>query len=465
MREQMEFRQKITCLSEQLGDSKFREDYCVKYAYASGSMYRGIASEELVVAMAKARLMSFFGAGGLSLENIESAIVNIQARLTDNQSFGMNLLAHHVEPEKEMRVVGLYIKYKIRYVEASAFIAITPALVRYRLSGVWQDDQGVWHVPNMVMAKVSRPEVAQAFMQPAPAKIVTKLLAKGFITELEAAGSENISMAADICVEADSGGHTDRGNVCVLLPEMLRMRDRFMRQEKYPKRIRIGAAGGIGTPEAAMAAWVLGAEFILTGSINQCTVEAGTSDQVKDLLQRVNVQDTEYAPAGDMFETGARVQVLKKGVFFPARANKLFQLYQHYNSLDELPENAKKQLQKNYFKCSFDQIWQEVAQHYQWRNPDRLHELEKHPKKRMAAVFRWYFSYSTQLAITGATNAKLDYQVHCGSALGAFNQWVKGTRYESWRERRVNEIAEHLVIETSKLLSERIQRYGSVIAD
>ena len=71
---------------------------------------------------------------------------------------------------------------------------------------------------------------------------------------------------------------------------------------------------------------MVGADFVCTGSINQCTVESGMSDVVKDLLQDINVQDTEYAPAGDMFEIGARVQVLKKGTFFPARANKLFML-------------------------------------------------------------------------------------------------------------------------------------------
>lgn len=81
------------------------------------------------------------------------------------------------------------------------------------------------------------------------------------------------------------------------------------------QKIRVGAAGGIGTPEAAAAAFILGADFIVTGSINQCTVEAGTSEIVKDLLQEINVQDTEYAPAGDMFELGAKVQVLKKGLF------------------------------------------------------------------------------------------------------------------------------------------------------
>jgi trans-AT polyketide synthase/acyltransferase/oxidoreductase domain-containing protein len=97
----------------------------------------------------------------------------------------------------------------------------------------------------------------------------------------------------------------------------------MMPKYRYDKPIHVGAAGGIGTLHAAAAPFIMGADFILTGSINQCTVEAGTSDAVKDLLQELNVQDTAYALAGDMFEIGARVQVAKRGLFFPARANKL----------------------------------------------------------------------------------------------------------------------------------------------
>ena len=49
---------------------------------------------------------------------------------------------------------------------------------------------------------------------------------------------------------------------------------------------RLGAAGGLGVPEAVAAAFVLGADFVLTGSINQCTAECGTSERVKDMLQQ-----------------------------------------------------------------------------------------------------------------------------------------------------------------------------------
>ncbi|PYV42946.1 MAG: hypothetical protein DMG06_12350 [Acidobacteria bacterium] len=44
-----------------------------------------------------------------------------------------------------------------------------------------------------------------------------------------------------------------------------------------------------------------------------------------------------------------------------------------------------------------------------------------------------------------------------GPALGAFNQWVKGTELESWRPRHVDQIAEKLMKETAILLSESLQ--------
>jgi len=47
---------------------------------------------------------------------------------------------------------------------------------------------------------------------------------------------------------------------------------------------------------------------------------------------------------------------LKKGVFFPARANKLYNLYKQYESLDEIDEKTKSQLQKLYFKKSFNEV-------------------------------------------------------------------------------------------------------------
>jgi hypothetical protein len=237
--------------------------------------------------------------------------------------------------------------------------------------------------------------------------------------------------------------------------QIIRLRDKINEKFKYQKKIRIGAAGGIGTPEAAAAAFILKADFIVTGSINQCTVEAGTSDLVKDMLEDINVQDTTYAPAGDMFEMGSKVQVLKLGVLFPSRANKLYDLYRNNDSLDSLDEKTKKQLQEKYFRKSFDEIYNDITSYYPSKEIERMN---KNPKYKMALIFRWYFGESTRQALYGNEDRKVDFQIHCGPALGAFNQWVKGTEYESWRNRHVDEIAIQLMEATASLLNDSFNR-------
>jgi trans-AT polyketide synthase, acyltransferase and oxidoreductase domains len=159
------------------------------------------------------------------------------------------------------------------------------------------------------------------------------------------------------------------------------------------------------------------------------------------MLQGIDIQDTGYAPAGDMFEMGARVQVLRKGVFFPTRANKLYALYQHYDGLDQLPAKTRALLEKTYFHRTLDEIWAEVCDHYRRKGePGVVEKAAQQPKLRMALVFRWYFAYSARLALTGQTGDKVNYQVHTGPALGAFNQWVKGTASEPWRARHADAI-------------------------
>jgi trans-AT polyketide synthase/acyltransferase/oxidoreductase domain-containing protein len=443
----------ISALS--LGSKEFTKDYNLQYAYLTGSMVRGIASKEIVIKMGKAGMMGFFGSGGMSISGIEKAIGEIQEELSDGQAYGMNLLhnPHNISLEEE--IIDLYLKYKVRVIEASAYLFITPALAKYRAKGLKKDSQGNITTANRIIAKVSRPEIASAFLSPAPQQVIDKLLKENKITGEEAQLLKEVPVADDICVEADSGGHTDGAVAIVLLPAMIRLRDEMMEKYKYQKKARIGAAGGIGCPEAAVAFFVLGADFILTGSINQCTVEAGTSDSVKDLLQQMNVQDTDYAPAGDMFELGAKVQVLKKGLFFPARANKLYDLYRRYNSLDEIDQKTKTQIQEKYFHKSFEEVFQECKNYFHNLGTNEIEKAEKNPKIKMALIFRWYFMHSTMLALNGSEENKVDYQVHCGPALGAFNQWVKGTELENWRNRHVDEIGIKLMNETARMLNER----------
>jgi len=444
-----------TITADSLGSIEFKKDYGLKYAYIGGAMYKGIASKEMVIALGKAGMMGFFGAGGIGLEKVEKTIVDIKHSLPNNEPYGMNLLSDINRPRLEEQSVNLYLHHGVRFVEAAAYMQITAPLVRYRLAGITRAHDGKLIVPNAIMAKVSRPEVAEAFMSPPPNDLLQTLLNQGLLTQEQVLLGRGIAMSDDICVEADSGGHTDQGVAYALMPAMISLRDQMMQRYGYHKKIRIGAAGGIGTPSAAAAAFILGADFILTGSINQCSVEAATSDSVKTLLQSINVQDTAYAPAGDLFELGAKVQVLKRGLFFPARANKLYELYQKYDRLHDIDEKTLKQIQEKYFKRSFDDVWQETAAYYQRTNPEELARAKNSEKHKMALLFKWYFVHSTRLAMQGDDTQKVDYQVHCGPAMGAFNQWVKGSSMALWQNRRVADIGLKIMQETASVLNER----------
>ena len=426
-----------------LGAAGFRQRYHLRHAYMAGAMYKAIASKELVEKLARAQLLGSLGTGGCSLEQIELDIDYLSKKLKGQYSFAANVLCNLDNPEIEQKTVEILLRYGVSIVEASAFMRVTPALVYYRLSGAHINEQGDLIIPHRIIAKISRPEVAQAFMSPAPENIVSDLLNLQLITSEQALLSTKISMASDLCVEADSGGHTDQGVLTVLVPTIVRLRDTMQAEYRYVDQIYIGAAGGVGTPEAVAAAFVLGADFVVTGSINQCTVESGASDRVKSILQTLNIQDTTYAPAGDMFEIGAKVQVVRKGLLFAARANKLYQLYCHYQSLDDIDLITKQRIEEQYFKRSFDDVWNEVKKYC---------SNEENSKKKMALIFRWYFSHTSRIAREGIDQQISDYQIHCGPAMGAFNQWVKGSALEGWQNRHVDDVAELLMLEAEKIL-------------
>ncbi|MHA7841143.1 MAG: ACP S-malonyltransferase [Gammaproteobacteria bacterium] len=431
----------------------FCQKYNVTYPYVTGSMYKGIASSDLVIKMAKNKLLGFLGTGGMPLKDIEQSIDNIQSRVDHSNTYGVNLLCSLDNPKIEMDQVELFLSKGVQIIEASAFILITPALVLFRLKGIVDGENKVNN--HRIIAKVSRPEVATLFLSPPPLDVVDALLEEGKITKKQAELSQYFPVASDLSIESDSGGHTDQGVTSVLLPTLVRLKNELQKKYQYSEKIYVGAAGGIGTPEAAAAAFTLGADFIVTGSINQCTVEAHTSEAVKDILQTINIQDTTYAPAGDMFEIGAKIQVARKGLLFPARANKLYDLYLHYNNIADIDEKTKNDIEKKYFKRSFDSVWSETKEYYLKNNPLLIQKAEANPKAKMALIFKWYFIYTSRLARHGDV-PKVDYQIHCGPALGAFNQWVKGTELENWRHRHVDIIAHKIMDGAFNILQKKV---------
>ncbi|MEW6094398.1 MAG: PfaD family polyunsaturated fatty acid/polyketide biosynthesis protein, partial [Chloroflexota bacterium] len=427
-----------------LGDPGFRQTYGTRYSYYTGAMANGIASADLVIAMGREGFLSSFGAGGMATARVETAIQQVQAALP-NGPYAFNLLNSPNEPMMEARAVDLYLKYKVPVVEASAYIALTEPLVRYRVSGLSRAANGETVIGQRVIAKLSRLEMAQKFLEPAPVDLVAQLLEQKKITPEQAELARQVPMADDITVEADSGGHTDNRPLVGMLPAFLVLRDEMQEKYRYAQPVRIGAAGGIGTPSAALAAFALGAAYVVTGSINQSCVEAGTSEHTRSLLAQMEMPDVAMAPASDMFEMGVKVQVLKRGTMFPMRAQKLYELYTRYNSWEEIPQAERDKLEKTVFKREFGAIWEDTVKFFMERDPRQVERGNSNPKDKMALVFRWYLGLSSRWSNSGEKGREMDYQVWCGPAMGAFNNWVKGTYLESPQNRHVVDIARHIL--------------------
>lgn len=429
---------------QQLGDTSFLDFYGVKYAYMTGAMAQGIASEEMVIALGKQRILSVFGAGGLSPSRVESAINKIQQAL-NQKPYAFNLLHSPSEPAIERLSINLYLKHQVRIVEASAFLDLTDNIVYYRAAGLSLNSANQIQIKNKVIAKVSRREVATKFLQPAPTKILKPLVEQGLISELQANLASKIPMADDITVEADSGGHTDNRPLICLLPSILELRDEIQNKYRYENPVRIGVAGGISTPKSALAAFIMGAAYVVTGSINQSCIEAGTSEYTKELLAQAEMADVMMAPAADMFEMGVKLQVLKRGTLFPLRAQKLYELYKNYNSIEEITLAEKEKLEKQILKKPVQEVWQETVNYLSQRNPDKLTKAASNPKLKMALIFRWYLGLSSRWSNSGEKGREIDYQIWCGPAMGSFNDWVRGSYLAEPKNRQVVEVAEHIM--------------------
>lgn len=429
---------------QQLGDPTFQDFYNVKYAYMTGAMAQGIAAEELVISLGKERILSSFGAGGLAPNRVEAAINRIQQALPQGP-YAFNLLHSPSEPAIERHVVDLYLKYQVRTVEASAFLDLTDNIVYYRAAGLGLNAANHIEIKNKIIAKVSRPEVATKFLQPAPPKILKQLVEQGLISELQANIAAKIPMADDITVEADSGGHTDNRPLVCLLPSIIELRDQIHRKYAYEQPVRIGVAGGIATPKSALAALMMGAAYVVTGSVNQACIEAGTSPHTKSLLAQADIADVMMAPAADMFEMGVKLQVLKRGTLFPMRAQKLFDLYKNYNSIEDIPPGEREKLEKQVLRQTVAAVWQETVTYLSQRNPEKLAKATNDPKLKMALIFRWYLGLSSRWSNSGEKGREFDYQIWCGPAMGSFNDWVRDSYLGDPSNRKVVDVAHHIM--------------------
>lgn len=237
----------------------------------------------------------------------------------------INMLSNR-NTDAEMKLAQMLVEKNVPAVEASAYITPSEALVYYRLKGIRQDKNGVVIPARRIIAKVSREEVLEKFVSPPAKETVAALCKAGLLTEEEAALASRVPVADDITVEADSGGHTDGRPLVSMLPALIALANRVQAKYGYAKKVRVGAGGGIGTGASCLAAFQMGAAYVVTGSVNQA--------------------------CADMFERGAKVEVIKKGTMYPQNAQKLYEYYTKYPSFDAIPEADRSRIEKRMLKDS-----------------------------------------------------------------------------------------------------------------
>lgn len=127
------------------------------------------------------------------------------------------------------------------------------------------------------------------------------------------------------------------------------------------------------------------------------------------------------------------------------RGNQLYDLYSRYNSIEEIPADQRANIEKNIFRQTLEEIWQQTVEFFSRTDPQQIEKATQNPKHKMALIFRWYIGSSSQWPITGEESRQIDYQLWCGPAMGAFNRWVAGSFLEAPEQRTVQQIALNLL--------------------
>ena len=184
------------------------------------------------------------------------------------------------------------------------------------------------------------------------------------------------------------------------------------------------------------------------------------------MLAEARQADIIMAPAADMFEMGVKVQVLKRGTMFSMRGAKLYEIYRTYNRFEDVPADQRKLVEGTFLKRSFEQEWENTRDFFMQRDPSQVERANKDSRHKMALVFRSYLGRASLWAKKGVTDRAIDYQIWCGPAMGAFNEWVKGTFLEAPENRSIVAIARNLLYgaaviqRLNNLRSQGVQLHG-----
>jgi trans-AT polyketide synthase/acyltransferase/oxidoreductase domain-containing protein len=430
-----------------LGSAVFRAAYGLRYAYVVGGMGQCISSAELVIAAAREGVLSFLGSRGVTSEELSRHVQRIRAALTSRDAhWGVNIVFDADFPQLDRGYVDWLLREAIDRIEVAGYPAVTRELLRYRFAG-----RASQRSPRSLLAKVSHPAVAESFLTRPPEYLLRELIDQGTLSADDAALARDCTCADEIVVSGDSAWSTSRSNPLAVLPAMRHVRERVAARCPAASRVPMGVAGGIGCPAGVAAAFALGADFVLTGSINQCTQEANTSSAVKDRLCTVGLEDTHALAGASAWSLGA-IQMLRKGTLFPANARRALTLHEAFQSWDKLGAAERERLERQYCELAMADALSLRSEVLNSFVPQLALVTQNDVYARVAAALHGYFDRAERMAQRGELTEEHQFLVHTGPALAAFNAWCAATPWADWRPRSVGAIARRLMNEAAELL-------------
>ncbi len=177
-----------------------------------------------------------------------------------HRAFGGRLFALRVRrdsarPEAAEAMAELWARRGGRLLEAEGFEAPSLALTLWRAETLSRDAEGTAVSPRRLIARVSDPASAEAFLRPAPRHLLDQLLARGQIDAERRDLALRLPMADAVIAAGGSGAWP----TLPLLARVLRLRETLCGPQDWPL---VGAAGGAGSPQALAALFAMGADHL-----------------------------------------------------------------------------------------------------------------------------------------------------------------------------------------------------------
>jgi hypothetical protein len=106
---------------------------------------------------------------------------------------------------------------------------------------------------------------------------------------------------------------------------------------------------------------------------------------------------------------------------------------------------ARAPIERDMLRCTLEQAWESTRAYFLQRDPAQVDRAEREPKHKLALVFRSYLGQASRWANVGVVDRVMDYQVWCGPAMGAFNEWTRGSFLEAPENRGVAVVARNIL--------------------